>query len=87
MTLASRYDARVAIQTKLDELGLYRGKKDNPMVIPICSRSKDIIEPLPIPQWFCDCTSMAAKAVDAVRSGRLKIVPQHHEKVSAVYTS
>mmetsp|Transcript_11473 Transcript_11473/g.29318 ORF Transcript_11473/g.29318 Transcript_11473/m.29318 type:complete len:1087 (+) Transcript_11473:104-3364(+) len=76
-----RYDARVAVEKKLTALGLFRGKKDNPMVVPICSRSKDIIEPLAIPQWFCDCTDMAAKAVDAVREGRLKIVPEHHKKI------
>ncbi len=26
------------------------------MVLPTCSRSKDVIEPLPVPQWFCDCS-------------------------------
>jgi valyl-tRNA synthetase len=39
------------------------------MVVPKCSRSGDIIEPLSVPQWFCNCDSMAKKAVDVVRSG------------------
>lgn len=50
-------------------VGLYRGQTDNPMVVPKCSRSGDIIEPLSVPQWFCNCDSMAKKAVDVVRSG------------------
>jgi valyl-tRNA synthetase len=29
-----------------------RGKTKNPMSIGICSRSKDIIEPLLRPQWY-----------------------------------
>lgn len=46
-----RFDARIAVQEALDKVGLYRGTKDNPMVVPMCSRSKDIVEPLIKPQW------------------------------------
>ena len=46
-----RFDARKAVQEALDKLGLYRGTADNPMVVPTCSRSKDIIEPMLCPQW------------------------------------
>ena len=31
-----RFDARKAVQKRLEELGLYRETKDNPMVVPIC---------------------------------------------------
>lgn len=75
-----RFDARKAVIAKLTELGLYRGKKDNPMVVPICSRSKDIIEPLSVPQWFCNCKDMAADGIEAVKSGELKIIPPHFDK-------
>ena len=34
-----RYDARIAVEDELKKLGLYRDKKDNKMVLPICSRS------------------------------------------------
>ena len=34
------------------ELGLFVGKKDNKMQIPICTRSGDVIEPLVKPQWY-----------------------------------
>ena len=50
---------------------LYRGQTDNPMVVPKCSRSGDIIEPLSVPQWFCNCDSMAKRATEAVRNGGL----------------
>jgi valyl-tRNA synthetase len=74
-----RYDARVAMEKALEEKGLYRGKEDNPMVLGICQRSGDIIEPLLKPQWYVNCASMAARAVDVVRSGEMKIVPKFHE--------
>lgn len=46
-----RFDARVAIIKELTEKTLLITIKDNPMVIPICSRSKDVVEPLVKPQW------------------------------------
>lgn len=44
------------------------------------SRSKDIVEPLLKPQWYVSCTDMGRQAADAVREGRLKIIPDHHLK-------
>ena len=41
-----RYDARNAVYTELDKLGLIVGKKPNPMRLGRCSKSNDIIEPL-----------------------------------------
>ena len=75
-----RFDVRDALNKELEELGLHRGKVDNPMSIGTCSRSKDIVEPRLKPQWFVDCKELAKRSVDAVRGGDLKIVPNFHEK-------
>lgn len=75
-----RFDARKAILKALQDKGLYRETKDNPMVVPICSRSKDVVEPMIKPQWYVKCDEMAAKATEAVTSGQLKIVPEMHKK-------
>ena len=48
----SRFDARKAVLAALTEKGLYRETKDNPMVVPVCNRSKDIVEPIIKPQWY-----------------------------------
>ncbi len=74
-----RYDARIAMEKELQTLGLYRGKEVNKMRLGLCSRSGDIIEPMLTPQWYVNCTSMAKRAVDAVRQGELKILPSFHE--------
>jgi len=76
-----RFVARYDVLNALKELGMFVKTEDNAMVIPMCSRSKDIVEPLLKPQWYVDCQSMAAKAVHSVRNGDLKIIPQAHEKV------
>ena len=74
-----RYDARIAMEEKMAALGILRGKEPNKMRLGLCSRSGDIIEPMLTPQWYVNCTSMAQRAVDAVRNGQLKIVPDIHE--------
>lgn len=76
-----RFDARKVVLEALTKKELFIKTEDNPMVVPICSRSKDIVEPLIKPQWYVDCQEMAAMAVKAVRNGDLKIIPSSHEKV------
>ncbi|KAJ7985619.1 hypothetical protein DPEC_G00353950 [Dallia pectoralis] len=75
-----RFEARKAVLQALKDLGQFKEIKDNPMVVPVCSRSKDIVEPLLKPQWYVDCADMGKQAVDAVREGQLKIIPDHHLK-------
>nr|CAD7454031.1 unnamed protein product [Timema tahoe] len=75
-----RFQARRAVIDALKEKGLYRETKDNPMVVPICSRSKDVVEPLIKPQWYLSCDVMAKNALDSVRSGELKLIPEHFNK-------
>lgn len=70
---------RRTITEFLDKKGLFRGTADNKMSLGICSRSKDVIEPLMRPQWWVDCKQMAADACGAVRSGALQIVPPEFE--------
>ncbi|CAJ0948834.1 unnamed protein product [Ranitomeya imitator] len=75
-----RFEARKAVLQALKDKGLFKEIKDNPMVVPICSRSKDIVEPLLKPQWYVQCDAMGKKAADAVRDGHLSIKPEFHNK-------
>ncbi|CAM2712453.1 unnamed protein product [Rotaria socialis] len=70
-----RFQVRRELLVDLKERGLYRDSKENEMVLPICSRSKDIIEPLLKPQWYVNCKTMAERSIEAVRSKELKILP------------
>lgn len=75
-----RFEARKTVLQALKDRGQFKEIKDNPMVVPVCSRSKDIVEPLLKPQWYVNCADMGKQAADAVREGRLKIIPDHHIK-------
>lgn len=74
-----RFDARVAVIDALKLKGLYRKTEDNEMRLAICSRSDDVVEPMVKPQWFVNCSGMAKEACDAVRDGRLEIMPKQSE--------
>ena len=70
-----RFDARRAVAEELKSLGLFKDVVDNPMVVPVCSRSKDIVEPLLKPQWYVDCNQMAKDAMEAVQQGEIRLYP------------
>ncbi|KAF1912478.1 tRNA synthetases class I-domain-containing protein [Ampelomyces quisqualis] len=76
-----RFDVRYSIVTALEEKGLFVKKEDNPMKVPICSRSGDIIEPIMKPQWWMKMDGLAKSAVEVVESGELKIHPANSEKI------
>ncbi|XP_066154858.1 valine--tRNA ligase-like [Euwallacea fornicatus] len=76
-----RFEAREIILNQLAEMGLFRGSQAHKTTVPICSRSRDVIEFLVRPQWFLDCSEMAARAAADVREGRLIIDQKQFEKV------
>lgn len=65
-----RFDVRYTIQDDLKKAGLYVDKKDNPMTVPLCEKSKDVIEPLLKPQWWMKMKDMAADAFECCQDRR-----------------
>jgi valyl-tRNA synthetase len=75
-----RFDARYGVIGALKELGLYSKQEDNAMVIPLCSRSKDVVEPVLKPQWWMKMADMAQAADEAVSDGRILIKPESESR-------
>lgn len=75
-----RFVAREKIMCTLREQGLFRGLQEHPMVLPICSRSGDVVEYLLKSQWFVRCQEMGDLAAKAVESGALELWPSFHQK-------
>jgi valyl-tRNA synthetase len=71
-----RYDVRYTVIEELTKLGLYVGKASNKMIIPLCSKSKDVIEPVLKPQWWMSMKPLIPPARDAVENGEILIKPQ-----------
>ncbi|XP_059614663.1 valine--tRNA ligase [Phlebotomus argentipes] len=74
-----RFTARDKMMNSLAESGLLRQTKPHSMILPRCSRSGDVVEYLKKPQWFLRCQAVAQEALEAVKSGMLKISPPEYE--------
>ncbi|TDL17084.1 hypothetical protein BD410DRAFT_754782 [Rickenella mellea] len=74
-----RFHARVAVVQELKNLGLFIEVKDNPMQIPLCNKSGDVIEPILKPQWWINCKPLADEAIKRTRAGELVINPKQSE--------
>ncbi|KAJ5580217.1 tRNA synthetases class I-domain-containing protein [Penicillium hispanicum] len=75
-----RFDVRYTIQEDLKKRGLFVDNKDHPMRVPLCEKSKDVIEPLMKPQWWMRMRALADEAIQLVKSGEIKIHPESSEK-------
>ncbi len=54
---------------------------ENKLIVqPFGDRSKVVIEPMLTDQWFVDTAKIVGPALDAVRDGRVKIMPESGEK-------
>ena len=75
-----RYEARYKVVDAMKEHGLYVKAENNPMIIPVCQKSGDVIEYLLKPQWWIDMQGMADEAIHAVQNGQIMIRPKSAER-------
>jgi valyl-tRNA synthetase len=73
--------AREAVVAELEREGRIVAREDYAHEVPYSHRSGERIEPLISLQWFMAMEQLAAPAVEAVRDGRVRIVPDNHRRV------
>jgi len=76
-----RFVARKLVISDLDALGLMIKIEEKKVVQPFGDRSKVVIEPALTDQWFVDTAKIVQPAIDAVRDGTTKILPEGDKKV------
>lgn len=77
---SKRFDARYKVIEALKAKGLYVKWEHNAMKVPLCSKSKDVIEPIMKPQWWMRMRELANAAIKAVKDGEIVIRPETAEK-------
>ncbi len=75
-----RYEARKAIVAELNEMGLLVKVEDYSHNVGTHDRCKTTIEPLIKKQWFVKMDELIKPAVEAVKTGEIKLVPERMEK-------
>ena len=82
-----RFVARKKVVADLEALDLLVEVKKHKLMVPRCARTNQVIEPMLTDQWFVAMSqvsdkdptgkSIAQKAIDAVKSGEVKFVPEN----------
>ena len=75
-----RYEARAAIVKELDEMGLLVKIEDHVHNVGTHDRCKTTVEPLVKEQWFVKMDELIKPAVEAVKSGEIRLIPERMEK-------
>ncbi len=75
-----RYEARKAMLADLEAQGLLVKTVPHEHAVGIHDRCKTTVEPLIKPQWFVKMEEMAKPALEAVKSGKLKLIPERMNK-------
>ncbi len=76
-----RFAARQAMVEQLEREGLLEKVEPYAHSVGHCQRSADIVEPMVSEQWFVRVEPLAKPAMEAVTSGRVRIVPERFAKV------
>ena len=76
-----RYDARKAIVSDLEKGGFLVKTEDHAHNVGTCYRCSTTVEPKVSTQWFVKMEPLAKPAIDAVKTGETKFVPERFDKI------
>ncbi|HUE99822.1 MAG TPA: valine--tRNA ligase [Anaerolineales bacterium] len=75
-----RFEARKNMWADMKKAGLVIKTEPYRTTIPRSQRGGEIVEPMISTQWFVTIEPLAQAALEAVKDGRIKIVPERFEK-------
>ncbi len=76
-----RFECREKLWSDMESAGLTIKTEPYTMQIPRSQRGGEIIEPMISTQWFVHMQPLAEPALQAVRNGEIRIIPERFEKV------
>ena len=76
-----RAACREKIVADLQEAGLLGKIEDHAHAVGHCYRCRTVVEPRLSPQWFVKMKPLARPAIEAVKDGRVRFVPERWNKV------
>jgi valyl-tRNA synthetase len=76
-----RYEARKMVLVDLQAGGFLVAEKDYALTLGRCERCGAVVEPRLSEQWFIKIQPLAQKAIEAVESGEITIVPENYKQI------
>ena len=75
-----RFEARARVVALIEAAGALEKIEDRAIQTPYGDRSGVVIEPWLTDQWYVDAKTLAGPAIDAVRNGDIRVVPETWKK-------
>lgn len=72
--------ARGRVLADLRKIEALEKEEDYTHAVGVCERCGTLVEPLVSKQWFVKAEPLAKAAIEAVKSGKIKIIPKRFEK-------
>ncbi|MGA8439373.1 MAG: valine--tRNA ligase [Candidatus Sulfotelmatobacter sp.] len=76
-----RHEARKRVLADLQEHGFLVAEKDHALSLGKCDRCGTVVEPRLSEQWFIRIQPLAQKAIEAVETGEVTIVPENYKQI------
>lgn len=74
--------ARKAVVEEMQKKGLIEKIDENyKNRLGLCYKCKNVLEPLPLEQWFVKVKPLAQEAIKVVKEGKIKITPKNFENI------
>jgi valyl-tRNA synthetase len=75
----NRFEANDRVLSILTELGLFRGRRPHQNVIPLCSRTNDLIEYRVLPQWFLNMKPFNSELREQLNRNEIDFEPASYK--------
>lgn len=72
----NRFDAKEKVVQVLKEKGMFVRVESHETRVPVCARSKDVIESCLKDQWFVKTSLLVECVEDGIKSGQIKMTPE-----------
>lgn len=76
-----RYECRERLWKDMQDAGLTMKTESYIMQVPRTQRGGEVVEPMVSTQWFVRMKPLAEPAIEVVRQGKIRIVPERFSKV------
>jgi valyl-tRNA synthetase len=76
-----RFEARIAVVKDLKAQGILLRIEPHANAVGTCYRCSTVIEPMVSKQWFVKMDPLAKPAIEVVKDGRMKFVPERFDKI------
>jgi valyl-tRNA synthetase len=73
--------AREAVVTRLTELGLIVKTEKHSMVVKSCYKCGNVLEPLPLSQWYISVRPLADAAKKMIQQNEIQIHPRRYKRI------